>query len=389
MGRRASSSVLSALVRDGRVPHLVGITRVVDGDLPLGALERDDLRDVGRGAGVSATRHRARRMSSSRALGSDADEFSTSVLFGSTVSTRVYVTRHSESRARSREERARGRGDGDDGDASAAAPPRPLQRRRRRREPRRRRRRRRTTERKVPHACALALVRRGHRARSPVRVRAGRPRRGPGVRGSGLPRRARSRGGGGARGRVRQRRARRAGLDPALEARRGAAHRAKRRRRRRRSPSRCRRRRWRCAFASRRRSATTTAGGRRGCASSAPGPARRAFSSPACSPPSATQNLRPLVLLTDRDTAALEVIASNVRLNARGWARCVPQRLQWDRRDERSRATRRADDDRLRSRSIFIRSLSRHRSTSCSRRTSSAGRESTTRATCWTPRRSC
>lgn len=57
---------------------------------------------------------------------------------------------------------------------------------------------------------------------------------------------------------------------------------------------------------------------------------------------------RPLVLLTDRDTAALEVIASNVRLNARGWARCVPQRLQWDRRDERSRATRRAaDDDRI------------------------------------------
>jgi hypothetical protein len=54
---------------------------------------------------------------------------------------------------------------------------------------------------------------------------------------------------------------------------------------------------------------------------------------------------RPLVLLTDRDTAALEVIASNVRLNARGWARCVPQRLQWDRRDERSRATRRAADD--------------------------------------------
>ena len=74
--------------------------------------------------------------------------------------------------------------------------------------------------------CA-PLVRRGHRARSPVRVRAGRPRRGPGVRGSGLPRRARSRGGGGARGRVRQRRARRAGLDPALETRRGAAHRAK------------------------------------------------------------------------------------------------------------------------------------------------------------------
>ena len=57
---------------------------------------------------------------------------------------------------------------------------------------------------------------------------------------------------------------------------------------------------------------------------------------------------RPLVLLTDRDTAALEVIASNVRLNARGWARCVPQRLQWDRRDERSRVTRRAaDDDRI------------------------------------------
>ena len=54
---------------------------------------------------------------------------------------------------------------------------------------------------------------------------------------------------------------------------------------------------------------------------------------------------RPLVLLTDRDTAALEVIASNVRLNARGWARCVPQRLQWDRRDERSRALRRAAND--------------------------------------------
>ena len=60
---------------------------------------------------------------------------------------------------------------------------------------------------------------------------------------------------------------------------------------------------------------------------------------------SATPNRRPLVLLTDRDTAALEVIGRNVELNARGWARCVPQRLQWDRRDERSRATRRAADD--------------------------------------------
>ena len=54
---------------------------------------------------------------------------------------------------------------------------------------------------------------------------------------------------------------------------------------------------------------------------------------------------RPLVLLTDRDTAALEVIGRNVELNARGWARCVPQRLQWDRRDERSRALRRAAND--------------------------------------------
>mmetsp|Transcript_11815 Transcript_11815/g.49614 ORF Transcript_11815/g.49614 Transcript_11815/m.49614 type:complete len:488 (+) Transcript_11815:2550-4013(+) len=62
---------------------------------------------------------------------------------------------------------------------------------------------------------------------------------------------------------------------------------------------------------------------------------------------------RPLVLLTDRDTAALEVITSNVRLNARGWARCVPQRLQWDRRDERSRATRRAADDDRSSSGVF------------------------------------
>ena len=91
------------------------------------------------------------------------------------------------------------------------------------------------------------------------------------------------------------------------------------RRRRRRSPSRCRRRRWRCAFASRRRSATTTAGGRRGCASSAPGPARRASSSPACSPRDPTPNrARPLVLLTDRDTAALEVIGRNVAFERAG-----------------------------------------------------------------------
>ena len=64
-----------------------------------------------------------------------------------------------------------------------------------------------------------------------------------------------------------------------------------------------------------------------------------------------THDPRPLVVLTDRDTAALEVLAGNVAMNApRTWARCVAQRLQWDRRDERSAVLQRAaNDDRMRS----------------------------------------
>jgi len=64
-----------------------------------------------------------------------------------------------------------------------------------------------------------------------------------------------------------------------------------------------------------------------------------------------TNDPRPLVVLTDRDTAALEVLADNVTMNApRTWARCVAQRLQWDRRDERSAVLQRAaNDDRMRS----------------------------------------
>jgi hypothetical protein len=64
-----------------------------------------------------------------------------------------------------------------------------------------------------------------------------------------------------------------------------------------------------------------------------------------------TNDPRPLVVLTDRDTAALEVLADNVAMNApRTWARCVAQRLQWDRRDERSAVLQRAaNDDRMRS----------------------------------------
>ena len=183
------------------------------------------------------------------------------------------------------------------------------------------------------------LVRRGHRARSTVRVRAGRPRRGSGVFGTGLPRRARCRGGGGARGRVRQRRARRPGRDPALEARRGAAHHAP-------NPS----------SSSEPLAVSPSAmalcvrvaaalgdddGWRptRVCElGSGTGAAGLLVARMLTSTRGARElGARPLVLLTDRDTAALEVIASNVRLNARGWARCVPQRLQWDRRDERSR----------------------------------------------------
>ena len=63
-----------------------------------------------------------------------------------------------------------------------------------------------------------------------------------------------------------------------------------------------------------------------------------------------TNDPRPLVVLTDRDTAALEVLADNVAMNApRTWARCVAQRLQWDRRDERSAVLQRAaNDDRMR-----------------------------------------
>ena len=54
--------------------------------------------------------------------------------------------------------------------------------------------------------------------------------------------------------------------------------------------------------------------------------------------------------MTDRDTAALEVLADNVAMNApRTWTRCVAQRLQWDRRDERSAVLQRAaNDDRMR-----------------------------------------
>ena len=64
-----------------------------------------------------------------------------------------------------------------------------------------------------------------------------------------------------------------------------------------------------------------------------------------------THETRPLVVLTDRDTAALEVLADNVAMNApRTRARCVAQRLQWDRRDERSAVLQRAaNDDRMRS----------------------------------------
>jgi hypothetical protein len=63
-----------------------------------------------------------------------------------------------------------------------------------------------------------------------------------------------------------------------------------------------------------------------------------------------TNDPRPLVVLTDRDTAALEVLADNVAMNApRTWTRCVAQRLQWDRRDERSAVLQRAaNDDRMR-----------------------------------------
>ena len=63
-----------------------------------------------------------------------------------------------------------------------------------------------------------------------------------------------------------------------------------------------------------------------------------------------THETRPLVVLTDRDTAALEVLADNVAMNApRTRARCVAQRLQWDRRDERSAVLQRAaNDDRMR-----------------------------------------
>ena len=64
-----------------------------------------------------------------------------------------------------------------------------------------------------------------------------------------------------------------------------------------------------------------------------------------------TNDPRPLVVLTDRDTAALEVLADNVAMNApRTWTRCVAQRLQWDRRDERSAVLQRAaNDDRMKS----------------------------------------
>ena len=392
----ASSSALSALVREvgGSLPHLVGIARVVDGDLPLGALERDDLRDVGRRAGVSATRHRA---AVRPFLGAPSE-------VTPTTSTNCRCFRrghrqHASLRMQSRGARARARGRRR-WRRRRRGSPRPLQRRRRRRGPRRRRRTNDGEE--GPHTqCALlwcdeATARDPPSGCVPVDPVAGLASLGPGYRGvRGAEAVAALVGACASAAHVVPDATQRSKPDEELRITPSPSSEPLAV-----SPS-------AMALCVRVAAALGDDDGwrpTRVCElGSGTGAAGLLVARMLTSTRGARElGARPLVLLTDRDTAALEVVASNVRLNARGWARCVPQRLQWDRRDERSRVTRRAaDDDRIplhdqthsstqmHSEDLRPECLRRRRSTSCSRRTSSAGRGVTTCATCWTPRRSC